>query len=87
MRRVAVIGVGATKFGELWDRSFREIGLEAGVQAIGDAGITGADVEALYVGNMSSGSFVNQEHVASIVAENSMKSFPCRANHPPGGRS
>jgi len=71
MRDVAIIGVGSTKFGELWDKSFREIGIEAGVKAINDAGITGADVEALYLGSMSSGRFINQEHIAPIITEHS----------------
>ncbi len=35
MREVAVLGVGQTKFGELWDRSFREIGIEAGLAGPG----------------------------------------------------
>ena len=29
MKDVAVIGVGETAFGELWDRSFRDLGIEA----------------------------------------------------------
>ena len=37
MRDVAVLGIGQTKFGELWDRSFREIGIEAGLQSLVDA--------------------------------------------------
>ena len=37
MREVAVIGIGETKFGELWDKSFREIGIEAGLLAIKDS--------------------------------------------------
>jgi acetyl-CoA C-acetyltransferase len=69
MRDVAVIGTGITKFGELWDRSFRELGIEAGLHAIEDSGITGADIGSLYVGNMSSGSFISQEHIAPMVAE------------------
>lgn len=69
MREVAVIGIGMTKFGELWDRSFRDLGIEAGMQAIQDAGIMGKDIGALYLGNMSSGLFVNQEHIAPMVAE------------------
>lgn len=36
MRDVAVIGVGLTKFGELWDRSFRQLTAEAGSKAIID---------------------------------------------------
>jgi acetyl-CoA C-acetyltransferase len=58
-----------TKFGELWDKSFREIGIQAGLEAIEDSGITGADIGALYVGNMSAGRFINQEHIAPMVAE------------------
>ncbi len=69
MRDVAVIGIGITKFGELWERSFRDIGIEAGIKAIGDSGISGADIDALYIGNMSAGAFVNQEHVASLIAD------------------
>src|SRR2546422_12507 len=34
MRDVAVIGVGETEFGELWDRSFRDLGIEAGLKEI-----------------------------------------------------
>jgi acetyl-CoA C-acetyltransferase len=69
MREVAVIGTGMTKFGELWDRSFRELGIEAGLEAIEDSGISGADINALYVGNMSSGRLIMQEHIAPMVAE------------------
>ena len=69
MRDVAIIGIGITKFGELWERSFREIGIEAGLLAIQDAGITGADIDALYIGNMSAGRFVDQEHVGPLVVD------------------
>ncbi|MCD6383654.1 MAG: thiolase domain-containing protein [Thermoplasmata archaeon] len=69
MRDVAIIGVGMTKFGEHWDRSFRELGIEAGFKAIVDAGIESRDVDALYVGNMSGGLFLEQEHVASMISE------------------
>jgi acetyl-CoA C-acetyltransferase len=69
MREVAVIGIGETKFGELWDKSFREIGIEAGLLAIEDSGIKGEDIDALYIGNMSSGRFIDQEHIAPLVAD------------------
>ncbi len=69
MRRVAIIGVGITKFGELWDRSLRSLGIEAGIKAVNDAGIEGKDIDALYIGSMSPGRFVRQEHMAPIVAE------------------
>ena len=69
MRDVAVIGVGLTKFGELWDVSFRQLMAEAGARAIEDAGIDGKQIDAMYVGNMSSGQFIRQEHISSIVAD------------------
>ena len=68
-KRVAVLGVGITKFGELWDKSFSDLFLEAGIKAIEDAGIEGKDIEALYIGNMSAGRFINQEHIASLIVD------------------
>jgi len=69
MRRVAVIGVGITEFGELWDSSFRKLGIGAGLLAVSDAGIFADQIEALYVGNMSAGRFIRQEHVAALIAD------------------
>ena len=69
MRDVAIIGVSQTKFGELWDSSFRDLIAEAGVKALVDAGIDGDDIEAMFVGNMSSGLFVEQEHIAALIAD------------------
>jgi acetyl-CoA C-acetyltransferase len=69
MRDVAVIGVGVTKFGELWDKSLRDLIVEAGLEAMHDAGVTSKDVDALYGGNMSSGLFVSQEHTAALIGD------------------
>ncbi|MCK5458497.1 MAG: thiolase domain-containing protein, partial [Thermoplasmatales archaeon] len=69
MREVAVIGIGMTKFGELWDKSFRQLIAEAGSKAILDAGIEGKEIDGMYVGSMSSGRFVGQEHVGALVAD------------------
>lgn len=69
MRRVAVIGVGDTEFGELWDSSFREIGIRAGLAAVEDANITAEQIDASYVGNMSAGRFIDQEHVGALIAD------------------
>ncbi len=69
MREVAVIGVGITEFGELWDKSLRQLGLEAGYSAIVDAGITGDDIDALYIGNMTSGRVMAQGHIAPLFAD------------------
>jgi acetyl-CoA C-acetyltransferase len=69
MRDVAIIGVGLTKFGELWDKSFRQLTKEAGSKAIFDAGIEGKEIDAMYIGSMSSGRFIGQEHVGALVAD------------------
>lgn len=69
MKDVAVIGVGMTKFGELWDKSFRQLIAEAGAKAIFDSGIEGKEIDGIYVGSMSSGRFVGQEHVGALVAD------------------
>lgn len=69
MRDVAIIGIGMTEFGELWEKSFRELVAEAGVRAIMDAGIEGEEIDAMYIGGMSSGMFVGQEHVGPLAVE------------------
>ena len=69
MRDVAVIGIGITKFGELWDKSYRNLITEAGSKAILDSGIEGKDIGAMYVGSMSSGRFIGQEHIGALVAD------------------
>jgi acetyl-CoA C-acetyltransferase len=69
MRRVAVIGGEYTKFGELWNRSLRDIITEAGKLAIEDAGIEKTSIKSLYLGNMSGGRFVGQEHLAALAAD------------------
>ena len=65
MRSVSIIGVGCTKFGERWDVSLRDMIAEAGVLAIEDAEIVGEQIDALYVGNMSGGRFIEQEHIGA----------------------
>lgn len=68
MRDVAIVGAGVTKFGELWDKSFRAIGIEAGIKAIEDAGMSGSEVDGVYFGNMSS-RFINQQHIDALIAD------------------
>lgn len=78
MRDVAIIGVAQTKFGELWSNSFRQLISEAGLGAIEDSGVGGKDLEAMFVGNMSGGLFVQQEHIASLIADSmGLLPIPC----------
>jgi len=82
MREVAVIGIGITKFGELWDYSFRQIGIQAGLEAVYDANLSGSEIDAMYVGNMSSGRFIDQHHVGALIADYSGMA----SNHIPSTR-
>ncbi|MCK9323710.1 MAG: thiolase domain-containing protein, partial [Candidatus Methanomethylophilaceae archaeon] len=68
MRDVAIVGIGATQFGELWNNSFRSLGIEAGSRAIEDANLSGDEIDALYIGNMSAGRFISQQHIDALIA-------------------
>lgn len=68
-REVAIISVGATKFGEHWDKGIRDLVWEAGIQAVERGGISGREVEYIVFGNMSGGMFEGQEHVGAMVAD------------------
>jgi acetyl-CoA C-acetyltransferase len=67
MRDVAVIGVGLSKWGELWDRGIRDLFTEAGTNAIDNAGVD--KIEAIFVGCMTGGMFTQQEHIGAMVAD------------------
>jgi acetyl-CoA C-acetyltransferase len=69
MRKVAVIGVGCTEFGEKWNTSFRNLFVDAGARALEDAGIGGDEIDEMFVGNMSAGRFVDQEHIGALIAD------------------
>ncbi len=69
MRGVAIIGTGMTKFGEHWERGFRDLVVEAGVKAIEDAHLHGDEISAGYVGTMASGRLIGQEHIGALIAD------------------
>jgi acetyl-CoA C-acetyltransferase/acetyl-CoA acyltransferase len=67
MRRVAVIGVGITKFGK-HDRTSAELFAEAAADAIVDAEISPSAVQALYYGNVTGGPGERQLHMGPLAA-------------------
>ena len=67
MRDVAVIGIGMTKWGELWEKSLRTLFVESALLAVEDAGID--KIDSMVVGCMSSGLFTGQEHLASLLPD------------------
>ncbi|THD66732.1 propanoyl-CoA acyltransferase [Robertkochia marina] len=63
-KSVFITGAYNTKFGRLEDQTLYSLFAEAAKGAIEDAGIPVSDIDAVFVGNYSGGSFNNQEHLA-----------------------
>jgi acetyl-CoA C-acetyltransferase len=58
-----------TKFGERWDKSLKELVVEAGIKALVDSNLSGNEIEAVYGGTMAAGRLVGQEHVGALLAD------------------
>jgi acetyl-CoA C-acetyltransferase len=67
MREVAVIGIGQTRIDEHWDKSLRELAGDAVLEALKDA--RRESVDAVFVGNMMSGSANHQQHLGALIAD------------------
>jgi acetyl-CoA C-acetyltransferase len=67
MREVAIVGAGMTRFGEIWQSSLRDLFVEAATEAMRDA--SADHLDSMYVGNMSGGQFVGQEHLGPLMAD------------------
>ena len=67
MREVCVVGAGLSQWGEVWRTSLRQLAADAALDAIKGAKVDHLD--SLYVGCMSGGLFVGQEHIGAIVAD------------------
>ena len=53
--RVAIVGMGCTRFGERWDQGADELLVAASNEAFGSAGVTKEEVDAFWVGTAQSG--------------------------------
>jgi len=68
MRLNAIIaGVGMTRFMKYPDKGLKQLGAEAVDAALRDAGLTGADLDAAYVGNCAAGIVTGQESIRGQV--------------------
>lgn len=63
-KKVYITGAYNTKFGNLEGQTLYSLYEEAAKGAINDAKIDIQDIDAIFVGNYSGGSFNNQEHIA-----------------------
>ena len=52
--RVAIIGMGCTKFGERWDASAADLMVECAYEAYEDAGVGAKDIQAAWLGTVQS---------------------------------
>ncbi|MCX6804021.1 MAG: thiolase domain-containing protein [Candidatus Diapherotrites archaeon] len=68
--KIGVIGIGITKFGEVWGEGLRELLLDAQLRALNDAKITPKQIDSLYTGNMTGGILSGQLHIGAMAAEN-----------------
>jgi len=53
--KVAIVGMGCTRFGERWDMGVEDLLVEAAYEAFDDAGIQSGDVQAAWLGTVFSG--------------------------------
>ena len=67
MREVAIIGVGAHPTGRFMEKPLKAIAYPAIWDALNDAGVTPADLDAAYVGNSLAGLLTGQEGVRGQV--------------------
>jgi acetyl-CoA acetyltransferase len=67
--RVYVIGVGMIAFGRFPDRSVQDMGAEAALLALDDAGLTINDVQALYCGNVYQANMMIGQKVLRLIGQ------------------
>jgi len=53
--KVAIVGMGCSKFGERWESSSEDLLIEAAYEAYEDAGVDPKDIQAAWVGTLRSG--------------------------------
>ena len=66
---IEIAGYGQTKFGELYDHSLIDLMTEATDTALAKAGISIAEVDAVFIGNMISGEVSDQSHLGAVFSE------------------
>ncbi len=80
MEKVAIIGVGHTKFGKLENKGLLDLLSEASLEAISDSKTNDNDFGAVYVGTMSPAAFNNISGVASALVDK-ISLIPAAADH------
>jgi acetyl-CoA C-acetyltransferase len=80
LKRVAIIGVGHTKFGKLEDKNLMDLLCDASLEAIHDSNTENERFDSVYVGCMSAHAFNNISGIASALVDK-IGIIPAAANH------
>jgi len=80
MNKVAIIGVGHTKFGVLENKDLLDLLCEASLQALEDSNTDDKDFDSVYVGAMSPNAFNNLSGIASALVDR-IGLIPAAADH------
>lgn len=67
MREVAILGIGQVPVREHWDKSLRQLAVQAAQSALADAQTN--KVDGIFVSNMTSGELNQQQHLGALVAD------------------
>jgi len=66
--QIAIVGVGCTKFGEHFTKSWSDLAVEATFEALSDAGVELKDIEAAWLGSFRPG-IAGERNIGSPLAE------------------
>jgi len=77
MSDVYILGVDMIKFGRFPDRSVPNIGAEAALMALDDAGLTIEDMEALYCGNLGQASGMVGQRILQEIGQTGIPVVNC----------
>jgi acetyl-CoA C-acetyltransferase len=80
MNKVAIIGVGHTKFGRLPEEGLMDLLCKASLQALEDSNTNDKDFDSVYVGAMSPNAFNNLSGIASALVDR-IGLIPAAADH------
>ncbi|UCC20372.1 MAG: acetyl-CoA acetyltransferase [Promethearchaeota archaeon] len=80
MNKVAIVGIGHTKFGRLEDKGLLDLLCEASLEAIEDSNTNDKDFDSVYVGAMSPGIFNQLSGIASALVDK-ISLIPAAADH------
>lgn len=78
MADVYVVGTDMLRFGRFPHRTIDDMGAEAALLALNDAGLSMADVQALYCGNIGEGAYMVGQRVAQQIGQTGIAIVNCQ---------